>query len=107
MVITGTIEKIMDTKKISDSFEKRELVVKTAGQYPQEILIEFHQDKTESLEGYQIGQAVDVSINIRGKSWKSPQDGKVRWFNTIQGWKIEITTIQENSAADMGDDVPY
>jgi len=114
MTITGKIEKIMETNQVSDSFKKRELVVKTFDnpEYPQEILIEFHQDNTSKLDGYKVGQPVDVSINLRGKSWKSPQDGKVRWFNTLQGWKVELATAEEQPTADqMGDDtesnLPY
>jgi len=62
--------------------------VTTDEQYPQHILIEFTQDRTDLLNAYNIGDAVKVSINLRGREWTNPQ-GETRYFNSIQGWRIE------------------
>ena len=88
MQVQGTIKMIGETQQVSGSFRKRELVVTTAEQYPQMILIEFNQDKCDVLDKYKVGQEVNVSINLRGREWVNPQ-GEVKYFNTIQGWKIE------------------
>ena len=69
-------------------FRKRELVVTTDEQYPQMIMIEFIQDKTDLLSNYKVGQDVKVSINLRGREWINPQ-GEAKYFNSIQGWRIE------------------
>lgn len=78
---------IGQTQEVSQSFRKRELVVTTEEQYPQHILIEFHQDKCDVLNSYQVGQQVTVDLNLRGRSWTNPQ-GEEKYFNTIQGWRI-------------------
>lgn len=91
--IVGKIEYIGPDQIVSDKFKKRELVVATDEQYSSPIMIEFHQDKTEYLEGYKNGESVKVSINIRGRKWVSPQ-GETRYFNTIQGWRIERLQVQ-------------
>ncbi|WP_322971703.1 DUF3127 domain-containing protein [Faecalibacter sp. LW9] len=88
MEITGRIKKIFDTQDITASFRKREFVVTTQEQYPQDILIEFIQDKTSLLDSYQPGAEVRVAINIRGREWINPE-GVAKYFNTIQGWRIE------------------
>lgn len=89
MEVQGTIKLIDQTKTYgSNGFRKRELVITTEEQYPQHLLIEFVQDKTDLLDAYQVGQAVKVSINLRGREWVSPQ-GDTRYFNSIQGWRIE------------------
>jgi single-stranded DNA-binding protein len=88
MEISGKIEVVNPEQQVSASFKKRELVVTTEEQYPQSILIEFHQDKCDILNGYRAGELVKVSINLRGRSWVNPQ-GETRYFNSIQGWKIE------------------
>ena len=72
----------------SGSFLKRELVVTTDEQYPQHILVEFVQDKCDLLNNYQVGDAVKVSINLRGREWVDPQ-GVTKYFNAIQGWRVE------------------
>ena len=87
MEISGRIKKIMETKEISASFKKRELVVTTEEQYPQHIIMEFTQDKVSELDKFKEGDKVQVNINIRGREWQSPQ-GEVKYFNSIQGWRI-------------------
>jgi len=89
MEITGKIKKIDETKTFgSNGFRKREMVITTEDQYPQMILIEFIQDKCDLLDSYKEGNDVKVSINIRGREWVNPE-GEAKYFNSIQGWRIE------------------
>jgi hypothetical protein len=88
MEILGKIKVINAEQQVAAAFKKRELVVTTNEQYPQDILIEFQQDKTDLLNNYQVGQDVKVSINLRGREWVAP-NGDTRYFNTITGWRIE------------------
>lgn len=97
MEVTGRIRLIGHTQDISSSFRKREVVVTTSEQYPQHIMIEFTQDRVGLLDSYQVGQEVRVSINLRGREWQSPQ-GETRYFNTIQGWRIEPFTQGQEAA---------
>lgn len=105
MEISGTIKMIGQSQHVSSSFRKRELVVTTDEQYPKHILIEFNQDKCDLLNGFHVGQNVKVSINLRGREWINPQEEK-RYFNSIQGWKIDSQGSQmhqqnyESSAVD-------
>lgn len=94
MEVNGKIKVINPTQDVSASFKKRELVVTTDEQYPQYILIEFHQAKCDDLNGYNIGDSVKVSINLRGREWTNPQ-GETKYFNTIQGWRIERIQNEE------------
>lgn len=87
MQVTGRIKMIGQTQEVSQTFRKRELVVTTEEQYPQYILIEFHQDKCDVLNSYQVDQQVTVDFNLRGREWVNPQ-GETKYFNTIQGWRI-------------------
>ena len=48
----------------------------------------FVQDKCDLLNSYKAGEAVKVSINLRGREWVNPQ-GETKYFNDIQGWRIE------------------
>ena len=89
MEVQGRIKMIDETKTYGNNgFRKRELVVTTEEQYPQHILVEFVQDKTDLLNSFQVGQLVKVSINLRGREWVNPQ-GETKYFNSIQGWRIE------------------
>jgi hypothetical protein len=89
MEVTGKIKMIGETKNVgSGNFLKRELVVTTEEQYPQHIMVEFVQDKCDLLNNYQLGEAVKVAINLRGREWVDPQ-GVTKYFNSIQGWRVE------------------
>ncbi|MCF6128479.1 DUF3127 domain-containing protein [Flavobacterium sp. AS60] len=88
MEVTGKIKVINAEQQVSASFKKRELVVATEEQYPQFISINFVQDKCDLLNNYNVGDAVKVSINLRGREWTNPQ-GETKYFNDIQGWRIE------------------
>src|SRR6218665_4161739 len=91
MEVQGTIKAINPEQQVSPSFKKREVVITTDEQYPQHILIEFTQDRTDLLNQHNIGDTVKVSINLRGREWTNPQ-GETRYFNSIQGWRIEKAT---------------
>ena len=89
MNISGKIKLIGETKEYgTNGFRKRELVVTTQEQYPQNILVEFVQDRCEILNSYQDGELVKIDINIRGIEWTN-KDNEVKYFNSIQGWRIE------------------
>ncbi|WP_242092087.1 DUF3127 domain-containing protein [Aestuariivivens sediminicola] len=101
MEVQGRIKMIGETQTFgSNGFRKREIVVTTEEQYPQHVLVEFIQDKTELLNNYQVGQQVKISINLRGREWVNPQ-GETKYFNSIQGWRIE--SLQPEA---LGNDIP-
>lgn len=112
--LTGKIKLIQDPKTFDSGFSKREMVVVVEdGKYPQEINIEFVQDKVTLLDALQPGQEVTVTFDIRGREYNG------RYFNNLQGWKIvtagaEPAITQEEQSppfptpSDFGDDdIPF
>lgn len=99
MEVQGKVKMIGETQTFgSNGFRKRELVITTEEQYPQHIMIEFVQDKSDLLNNYSVGQDVKVSINLRGREWTNPQ-GEVKYFNSIQGWRIESLQAAQTEGA--------
>jgi hypothetical protein len=89
MEIQGIIKEIGEIKTYGNNgFRKCELILTTQEQYPQHLMIEFVQDKADLLAAFSSGQEVTVGINLRGREWTNPQ-GEVKYFNSIQGWKIQ------------------
>lgn len=94
MEVQGHIKEIFDTKQYGNNgFQKRQVVITTQEQYPQSLIIDFIQDKTGLLDAFQKGELVNVSINLRGREWTSPQ-GEVKYFVSIQGWRIQRVNDQ-------------
>ena len=99
MEIQGRIKQIFPSQIIGQNgFEKSDLVIITEEQYPQTIIIQFTQQRCDLLNNLQVGQNVKVYINIRGREWTNPQ-GETKYFNTIEGWKIEV--IQTTNVANQ------
>ena len=93
MEIQGRIKQIFPSQMLGQNgFEKRDLVITTEEQYTQTIIIQFTQQRCDLLNNLQVGQNVKVYINIRGREWTNPQ-GETKYFNTIEGWKIEVIQI--------------
>jgi hypothetical protein len=112
MQVAGKIVAIMPTQVVSEKFSKREFVVETPSQYPQQILFQLTQDKCSLLDGLQVGQEIDVHLNIRGRSWTNPQ-GETKYFNTLEAWKIDVlgnapqTKQTTTPANEEEDDLPF
>ena len=107
----GTIEVINDTQVISDKFQKREFVINDGSEYPQSVAFELTQTNCDELDKYVEGQEVTVHFNLRGRRWE--KDGKVRFFNTLQAWKIEseakpkAKAKSKKEAVTEKDDLPF
>jgi len=98
MQVTGNIKVKGETQTFgSNGFRKRELVVTTEDdKYPQDIMLELHQDKVDLLDTHNVGDKVTVSINLRGKMWTNDK-GEDKYFNSLVGWRIEKAEATANS----------
>ena len=92
MELKGTILKVGKTQKMSDKFGKRDFVLTTNDNptYPQYITVQCTNDKCVMLDNLSVGSEVIAHINLRGREWKNPE-GEVKYFNTIECWKLDVT----------------
>ncbi len=107
--LTGKVKIVMDAKTISDKFTVREFVVTVEdGNYPQDIALQFVNDKVSLLDPLQVGQEVTVSFDIRGREYNG------RYFNNLNAWKLQTgaaaapapAATAETKPAAAGKDVP-
>ena len=80
--LKGVIKIIEDEQEFSGGFVKREFVVTTEGEYPNDIKFELIKDKTSILDHYRVGQAVEVDFNIKGNEWND------KYYVNLQCWKL-------------------
>tara|TARA_B100000678_G_C18210088_1_gene502953 strand:- start:1740 stop:2087 length:348 start_codon:yes stop_codon:yes gene_type:complete len=115
MNIKGKLVEIFDTVQITETFKKREFIIQDNKnpEYPEYIKIELIQDKVELLNPLNVGDEINVLINIKGRKWED-KEGNIKYFNSIQGWKIESESgnmnqenEQENINQDSDDDLPF
>ncbi len=87
MELTGKIKLITDEQKFDSGFYKREFVVTTQEQYPQDIKFEVFKEKCEMLNGLNAGSDVKVHFDIRGREWQG------KYYNNLVAWKIEGAAV--------------
>jgi len=83
--LTGKVKLIQEPQTFASGFTKREIVITVEeGRYPQDINLEFLQDKVSLLDELSEGQEVKVFFDIRGREYNG------RYFNNLVGWKLEM-----------------
>jgi len=105
----GKLYKKMDIQQVTDTFKKREFVVEMVdGAYTQLVKFQMVQNNCEKLDGFNEGDEVKITFNLRGREWTSPQ-GEVKYFSTLDAWKIDSqtgTSVQQAAPASAPTNIP-
>lgn len=106
LTYTGTIIQIGSEDQVSEKFRKREFVVSDEGsQYPQEVMFQLSQDRCDIIDPYAVGEEIKVSFNLRGRRWENPETQVIKFFNTLDAWKIERVGQDSNSQPQLSQKV--
>lgn len=81
--LRGKLTKVFDTQTFNSGFTKREFVVTTEEQYPQDIKFELVKDKTALIDNYNNGDVLNVKFDIRGSEWNG------KYFVNLNAWRID------------------
>ncbi|MFY7971027.1 MAG: DUF3127 domain-containing protein [Flavobacteriales bacterium] len=114
MELAGKIKVIFEEKTFPSGFNKREFVITTEEQYPNDICFELLKDKTAIVNNFKSGDRVMVRFDIRGREWQG------KYFNSLVAWKIDAAgngpqesvpppppPSMEDYASDTEDDLPF
>lgn len=95
--LTGVLIVKKDAVQVTEKFIKREFVIETSAEmYPQKVLVQLVQDKTNILDNFKEGDQIEVLINIRGREWVDPKTGEIKYFNSLDAWRINKLGEQQN-----------
>lgn len=81
--LTGKLKTVMETQTFSSGFTKREFVVTTDEQYPQDIKFELIKEKTTAIDSFKDGDTLKVSFNVRGNEYNG------KYYVNLQAWRVE------------------
>lgn len=89
MQTTGIIKSIEKTEHVTERFSTRRFVLEIDydKQYSQLIEFQLHNDRTDMIDAYTIGQTVAVDFELKGK--QHTKEGETKTFNTLKVWKIQ------------------
>ena len=112
--LKGKIKVINPTETFGSGFTKREFVITTAEQYPQDVKFEVVKDKVALLDNFTTGQELTVHFNVRGNEYQG------KYYVSLQAWKIEAQAVAPSRVAttpmatqapvyvdDLTDDLPF
>lgn len=98
----GKLYKKMDTQQVTDTFRKREFVVEMVdGAYTQLIKFQMTQNNCDKLEGFNEGDEVKVTFNLRGREYT--KEGRTSYFTNLDAWKIETQSAPVQQTAPPSD----
>ncbi|NEQ49162.1 MAG: DUF3127 domain-containing protein [Leptolyngbya sp. SIO3F4] len=100
MELNGKVKVILDEQQFDSGFRKKEFVVTTQEQYPQEIKFELVNDRIDQLNGVQAGEAVNVQFDLRGNEYKG------RYYVNLRAWRIDRGQGASAPAASGMDQAP-
>lgn len=86
----GTLIKMMDRQDFPSGFFKRDFVVRSEEQYPQDVKFTLTKERVEVLDQFQEGQTVEVSFDIRGREYNG------NYYVDLNAWRLKAA---EASAA--------
>ena len=101
MDIEGSIKVIFDTQTFNSGFQKREFVITTKEQYPQDIKFELIKERTDLIDAYNQGDTVKVHFNLRGNEYNG------KYFVNLQAWRIEPLGSAGSSSGGSSSEDPF
>lgn len=94
--IEGSIKLISPAQTYPSGFSKREFVITTDDQYPQDIKLELLKEKGALLDAFSQGQRVNVGFRIRGNEYQG------KYYVNLQAFKVEAAAGGGDSGASDG-----
>jgi len=90
MQISGKLHVINDAQQVTERFRKRDFVLELSenSRFPQFVQFQLTGDRCERIDGFEVGDDVQLEFSLRGREWKSPS-GEVKYFNSLDVWNIE------------------
>lgn len=80
----GEIIEIQDLEEYSNGFQKIKFILRTLGEYSQDLCFELHREKVDYLAAYDEGDFVEVCFDIKGNKGT---DGK--YYTNLIAWRLK------------------
>lgn len=94
----GDIKVIMDVQSFDSGFKKREIVITSDDQYPQDIKFEFLKDDVDMLKSFKPNERVIIDFSLRGNEY----NGKY-YSNLIGNGITKVKVSKSKKPAPMPD----
>jgi len=93
--IQGKLIQVFDKQTFDSGFEKRDIVVETLSEYPQQIKCEIHKDKADKISQQDVDRHITVYYDLRGREWND------KYFVNVVAWKWEFNSAGINGSGEI------
>ena len=81
--LKGKIKVLFEQQDFASGFYKRDFVITTTEQYPQDIKLSALKERVEQLNGLGEGDVVNVKFDLRGREYNG------NYYVDLNAWRIE------------------
>ena len=83
------VKDIFQPQQVSEKLRKQEVLFTwNDGRWDHDVVIQFLNDRIDSLVQLNIGDTVEVGFDVESRRWE--KDGVVRYFTSCTGWNVKI-----------------
>ena len=100
MELTGTLKLIKDEQVFASGFSKREFVISTEEQYPQEIVFELAKEKGALINQFKTGDRITVHFDVRGREWQG------KHFVNLAAWRLQPVGATSQTETETESNIP-
>src|SRR5699024_835123 len=103
MEIRGTVHEIGKVQQVTDTFQKRDLIVKYEEnpQYPEYLKFEATKERVQIFEVLNVVEAVVAHVMFRGIAWTT-NDGVVAFVIVFVAWRVDKVVVQAGAVNCVG-----
>lgn len=95
------VKDIFQPQQVSEKLRKQEVLFTwNDGRWDHDVVIQFLNDRIDSLVQLNIGDTVEVGFDVESRRWE--KDGVVRYFTSCTGWNVKIVGKNPAYLQDQG-----
>ncbi len=95
--LSGVIEELGQTVQITDKLRKRDIILKTGGQYPDYLKCEAINERIGPTETLRVGDYATLNVAIGGRKVMKKDTGENLYFTSLKVLAVETEPLGEHS----------
>ena len=96
MEFVGVVYRILPVQSGTSArgqWQKQEVVFELPDEFSRKVCVTFFGDRVQDAATLQVGEKVNVSVNIESREYNG------RWYTDVRAWRIQKTQPEQPTAA--------
>lgn len=100
MEFVGVVYRVLPVQSGTSArgqWQKQEVVFELPDEFSRKVCVTFFGDRVQDAASLQVGEKVNVSVNIESREYNG------RWYTDVRAWRIQKTQPEQPAAAPIPD----